>query len=609
MADDMIGTQLPLPDIPMTQDDTMDDFNEHDEPDLEAVANVIASIEDDGLNEDAYTDMGESSVEPRESTSTSLGDTKSIRTHEADELDNDSSTLFVGENEGASPSPQTNQQALTRTVSAALKLAQSPPKPAKKLTLFARIRQGQKEVEESRNAARRQAVSQSYLSTLDDETYLDAVMPGSTLSGSTSRPTADEEAMEDRRAIAEFERKKRPYDELKSKHGKLPFQQDVEYMQLCAAENARKRKRQLDSAKAQEDFDEKMSMFPSGRRASGNDGEDADEGNGDNRRPRKRSMVDAELQRLQSMRVAFENEDSGTEERGSSATGQPGPSSNRGGAKAKKGKAKTGPKKPGPKKLAAKGGRMTAKKKKERDMAVRQASSLFNSDVFTQQANADAPEQPTFKSKVKDDALKELIASLPLDNQKQARGDMSTLLAATKDFDGVGACKSDGAGQWKVKGMLTSLKAYQVLGAAFMRRRENGENEPRGGLLADQMGLGKTVQTLANIVNGRPPKEYKGPKTTLIVAAPALLSQWMSEIERHTDCNFTILRYGALYRNQPPEILTRYDIVLATYHEVAASLPKNEPPVDCATAEQKIAWWKHAYETSRGPLHRTMFLR
>lgn len=40
--------------------------------------------------------------------------------------------------------------------------------------------------------------------------------------------------------------------------------------------------------------------------------------------------------------------------------------------------------------------------------------------------------------------------------------------------------------------------------------------------------------TLANIVNGRPPRDHPGPKTTLIVATPALITQWMGEINRHT---------------------------------------------------------------------------
>lgn len=36
--------------------------------------------------------------------------------------------------------------------------------------------------------------------------------------------------------------------------------------------------------------------------------------------------------------------------------------------------------------------------------------------------------------------------------------------------------------------MKTSLKHYQVLGVSFMRRRETGNDRPRGGIMADAMG-------------------------------------------------------------------------------------------------------------------------
>jgi len=39
---------------------------------------------------------------------------------------------------------------------------------------------------------------------------------------------------------------------------------------------------------------------------------------------------------------------------------------------------------------------------------------------------------------------------------------------------------------------------------------------------------------LTNIVNGRPLRGEDGPKTTLVVATPALITQWMSEINKHT---------------------------------------------------------------------------
>jgi hypothetical protein len=57
------------------------------------------------------------------------------------------------------------------------------------------------------------------------------------------------------------------------------------------------------------------------------------------------------------------------------------------------------------------------------------------------------------------------------------------------------------------------------------------------------------------------------------------------------------------------EILKQHDIILTTYAEVMRSYPKNEPPIECQTVEQKMAWWKDVFETQRGILHRMMWLR
>jgi hypothetical protein len=116
---------------------------------------------------------------------------------------------------------------------------------------------------------------------------------------------------------------------------------------------------------------------------------------------------------------------------------------------------------------------------------------------------------------------------------------------------------------------------------------------------------------LANIVNGQPPKGVF-PRTTLLVASPALLTQWANEIEQHTKCGLKIMRYGAgtrLDSSHSMEILKQHDIVLTTYAEVMRSYPKNEPPIECQTVEQKMAWWKVVFETQRGILHRMMWLR
>lgn len=57
------------------------------------------------------------------------------------------------------------------------------------------------------------------------------------------------------------------------------------------------------------------------------------------------------------------------------------------------------------------------------------------------------------------------------------------------------------------------------------------------------------------------------------------------------------------------DTLNEHDIVLTTYSEVMKSYPKNEPPIECQTAEQKIAWWKTTYSQDRGVLHQVHFKR
>ncbi|OCL08694.1 hypothetical protein AOQ84DRAFT_35896 [Glonium stellatum] len=240
--------------------------------------------------------------------------------------------------------------------------------------------------------------------------------------------------------------------------------------------------------------------------------------------------------------------------------------------------------------------------------------SLFTSNVFRDAAgHENGLDQPTFDKTTKADALKQLIASVPEEFQKTARKDKAALLAATRDFSGQGSVKADGKGGWLVKGMKSSLNHYQLLGSAFMRRREGAAQEPRGGLSADQMGLGKTVMMLANMINGRP-RKGKQPRTTLIVASPALLTQWEREIKAHCEemAAGNIMRYdnnAKIKSNRDLDVLQGHDIVLTTYSEVMRSYPKNDPPIECQTPKEKQEWWKEEYEKNKGLLHRMIFYR
>jgi hypothetical protein len=377
------------------------------------------------------------------------------------------------------------------------------------LSVFGAIKKMQKMRQEQKLVASRQASTYQTTANLDNEAYLEAVMLGQ--SSSTAVPAIDQDDLADKQAARDYMNQKHHYDEIKRKNGTLSFKQDVEWMKIRGAETARKRKRLRDIEKAREENEDKPDLFSEfhlpinkpQEEESDNDFSFEDSEPRRRRRPmptkeeKQMTMQDAEMQ---SMRVALEAEGDlprKKKKKGDTAGDDVQGSAPSGRGKDSKGKSIGKPRKPrsGPKKPTKSLG-VKASRKEVVEHAVKQATSLFNADVFQQQAGVNAAEQPTFRSRVKADALKELIASVPLDDQKKARGDMAMLLAATKNFDGKGSVKADGCGLWKVAGMSTSLKPYQVLGTAFMRRRENAMEEPRGGLMADQMGLGKTLMML-----------------------------------------------------------------------------------------------------------------
>ncbi|KAF2855647.1 hypothetical protein T440DRAFT_159458 [Plenodomus tracheiphilus IPT5] len=534
----------------------------------------------------------------------------------------DSSTLFVPECSPSRPPVARQSSTFGRMLPSVHPLTQSRlGTPAQKLGVFAKIRNMQTKLQNKKDLASRRIPVHTSNIDPDNETYLEAVTQGR-LPAVSGAPSVDEDLISDRRAAAEFEKRRRFYDDLRSKarDGKLNFKHDVEWMKIKGAEDARRRKRARDAAKAREEEGDDEGVFPQFRTATQESPEESDHDfDFDQTGPRKRaklslsskqgkpiSMLDAELRSMQVGMEAIEEAAVKKKDKGSDE-----PAATLGRRKSTKSATRSRPSRA--KGAPKKGSGKTVKDKREREHALQQASSLFNSNVFTQQAGPNAAEQPGFTLKNKTSALKELIASVPMDSMQKSRSEINILLRATRDFDGRGSVKSaPGTNAWQVKGMRTNLKHYQILGSAFMRRRENAMDEPRGGLLADQMGLGKTLMMLANIVNGQPARGHHGPKTTLIVASPALLSQWKSEIEQHTDKGFKIMRYGAgnrLDSTNAYDILGAHDIILTSYTEVMRSYPKNEPPIICQTAEQKIEWWKDVYEKQRGVLHRMRFLR
>lgn len=418
-------------------------------------------------------------------------------------FENDSSSLFVPEKYSSSHSPAPVPQPPRRTTSSA-------PSTGSKLSMYDRIREMQKRAREKKMAFNRSTPSR-VPEHVDQETYLSAVTTGiRPPPGAYPQPQIGQDERAHREALAEFQRQKQHYERLERENGgRLGFRHDIEWMKIRGAEQARLMKRQRELAEVHEG--DEQDLFPPVQNHADEYEEDSDgafKGEGSSRKRRRGEQTRKENRRvhfhdaeIRSMQVALDaaKDNPKKKKKGDTGDGDTQASQSTSKGRGSKSKSSRTPRT----KAAGKGAkkpRKTAQDKRDIERATKQAASLFNANVFEQQAGMGGADQPTFRTRNKAEALKELIASIPVAEEKQARNDMNSLLKASKDFDGFGACKLANNGNWMVRGMKTSLKGYQVLGTAFMRRRENDIQEPRGGLMADQMGLGKTLMMLGELL-------------------------------------------------------------------------------------------------------------
>lgn len=92
-------------------------------------------------------------------------------------------------------------------------------------------------------------------------------------------------------------------------------------------------------------------------------------------------------------------------------------------------------------------------------------------------------------------------------------------------------------GGWKLKGMETPLKSHQITAVAWMVKRELAQAEPFGGILADAMGMGKTIMSLACMTGNQADAEHmqKFCNATLVVVPSKIIAQqWQTEARVRT---------------------------------------------------------------------------
>ena len=122
-----------------------------------------------------------------------------------------------------------------------------------------------------------------------------------------------------------------------------------------------------------------------------------------------------------------------------------------------------------------------------------------------------------------------------------------------------------------VPGLTAELRPYQARGAAWMKfLTDHGF----GALLADNMGLGKTIQTIAWILLSRSPSTSNALRPFLIVAPLTLLSNWRHEFAKfaprlkvyvHQGENRQLSRGFKLMTKDCDVVITSYSLLVRDY--------------------------------------------
>ncbi|WVW86615.1 hypothetical protein I302_108668 [Kwoniella bestiolae CBS 10118] len=116
------------------------------------------------------------------------------------------------------------------------------------------------------------------------------------------------------------------------------------------------------------------------------------------------------------------------------------------------------------------------------------------------------------------------------------------------------------------KSLKLTLLPFQKESLYWMKKQEEGPW--KGGMLADEMGMGKTIQTIALLLSE--PRR----KPSLVVAPVVALMQWKHEIETHAE-GFTVCLWHGQQRMKAAE-LKKYDVVLSSYGTLEAAFRRQQ---------------------------------
>ena len=139
------------------------------------------------------------------------------------------------------------------------------------------------------------------------------------------------------------------------------------------------------------------------------------------------------------------------------------------------------------------------------------------------------------------------------------------------------------------------LKPFQLEGVAWMKAME--KTEWAGGLLGDEMGMGKTIQAVSLIMS-----DFPAPQPSLVLIPPVALMQWQQEIADYTDGTLkTFVFHGTNTQTKGVTVkeLRKYNVILMSYNSLESMYRKQEKGFKRKTGIHKEASVIHQIQFHR----------
>ncbi|KAJ8059293.1 hypothetical protein OCU04_012257 [Sclerotinia nivalis] len=168
--------------------------------------------------------------------------------------------------------------------------------------------------------------------------------------------------------------------------------------------------------------------------------------------------------------------------------------------------------------------------------------------------------------------------------------ELHTMWKELENLPKIGDCKIE-----QPTNINRELKPFQLQGVGWMRAME--KTAWGGGLLGDEMGMGKTIQAVSLIMSDFPAKQ-----PSLVLIPPVALMQWQQEIADYTDGTLkTFVFHGsnAKAKGITVQQLKKYNVILMSYNSLESMYRKQE----------KGFRRKDGIYKEKSPIHQIMFHR